>query len=90
MIYLISWVWHNSRFAQGKVSVFDILGAKGVIFEYHLLKKSRIRETRNLLNDADSSTDTKKILLVRQTSPNKQELILHDNFTPFMRQSFKI
>ena len=29
-------------------------------------KKSRIRETKHLSTNADSSTDTKKILLVRQ------------------------
>ena len=32
-------------------------------------KKSFIRDTKNLSTDADSSTDTKKILLVRQNSP---------------------
>ena len=41
------------------------------IFQPHLKsfiyqKKSRIRETEHLFIDADSSTDTKKILLLRQ------------------------
>ena len=33
---------------------------------WQLSKKSRIRKTKNLSTDADSSTDTKKFLLVRQ------------------------
>ena len=38
-------------------------------------KKSRIRETKHLSTGADSSTDTKKILLVRKNSAkNKLEL----------------
>ena len=36
-------------------------------------QKSRIRETKHLSTDADSSTDTKKILLVRQNLPKKKE-----------------
>ena len=35
-------------------------------------KKSRIRETKHLSTDADSSTDTKNILLGRQNSPKKK------------------
>ena len=34
---------------------------------------STIRETKNLLTDADSSTDTKKILLVNQNSQKKNK-----------------
>ena len=34
-------------------------------------KKSRIRETKYLLTDADSSTNTKNIRLVRGNSQNK-------------------
>ena len=40
-------------------------------FPYWEYKKSRIRETKHLSTDADSSTDTKKILLVGQNSPKK-------------------
>ena len=39
--------------------------------------------------DANSSTDTKKILLIRQNSP-KNTIFLHCNFTPFMRKSLQI
>ena len=46
-------------------------------------KKSRIRETKNLSTDADSSTNTKKILLVRQNSPAAV-------LTPFMSKSCQI
>ena len=52
-------------------------------------KKCRIRETKNLSTDADSSTDTKKILLVRQNSP-KNYFFFRDNFTPFMSKTFQI
>ena len=50
-------------------------------------KKSRIRKTKHLSTDADSSTDTKKILLVRQNSSKKK---MQDNFSPFMSQSIQI
>ena len=35
------------------------------------MKKSCIRETKHISNDVDSSTDTKKILLVRKNSPKQ-------------------
>ena len=37
--------------------------------------KSRIRETKHISTNADSSTDTKKILLVRQNLPTKKIII---------------
>ena len=52
-------------------------------------KKSRIRETKHFLTNADSSTNTKKILLVRQNSP-KNNFFPCCNFTPFIRKSFQI
>ena len=39
-------------------------------------EKSRKWETKHLSTDADSNTDTKKILLVRQNLPNKQIFFL--------------
>ena len=51
------------------------------------LKKSRIRETKHLLTDADSSTDTKKSLLVRQNSP-KKKLIFARRFYTLYEQKF--
>ena len=50
-------------------------------------KISRIQETKKLLTDADSSTNTNKILLVVQNLP-KPVFILRNNFTPFMRIFF--
>ena len=38
--------------------------------KYKILKEIRIRETKNLSTNADSSTYTKKILLVRKNLPN--------------------
>ena len=43
----------------------------------------------HLSTDADSSTDTKKILLARQNSP-KTIFFLRSNFTPFMSKSLTI
>ena len=51
--------------------------------------KSRIRETKHLSTNADSSTDTKKSCLqgkIRQ----KTTFLLHGNFTLFMSKSFQI
>ena len=53
------------------------------------LKKSLIRETKNLSTDPDSSPNTKFFLLVRQNLP-KNPLFLCGNFTPFMSKSFQI
>ena len=39
---------------------------------FKVIQKSRIRETKHLSTNADSSTDTKKILLVRQNLPKKK------------------
>ena len=54
----------------------------------NIFKKSRIQETKHLSTVADSSTDTKKILLVRQNSPKLT--FLCGNFTPFISKSFQI
>ena len=55
-----------------------------------LKKKSLIQETKDLLTNADSSTHTKKILLVRQKLLQKK-LFLRSDFTPFLSKSiFKI
>ena len=51
--------------------------------------KSRIQETKHLSTDADSSTDTKKILLVRQ-SFQKKLFFLRGNFSHFISKSFQI
>ena len=55
-------------------------------FESLKTKVFRTQETKNHLTDADSSTDTKKILLVRQKLP----LFLRGNFELFMSTSFHI
>ena len=60
---------------------------KNIFISIEILKKSRIRETKHLSTDADSSTDTKKILLVRQNSP-KNKLFVRGDFTPFINKSF--
>ena len=52
-------------------------------------QKYLIQETKHLSTDADTSTDTKKILLVRQNS-SKIKLFLRDDFTPFMSKSIQI
>ena len=44
-------------------------------------KKSRIRETKHLSTDADSSTDTKKILLLRQKSSKIKKKIAWQFYT---------
>ena len=58
-------------------------------------QKSRVWETKNILTDAVStistisSTDTKKILLLRQNL-SKKKTFFGAVFTPFMRKSFQI
>ena len=52
-------------------------------------KKSCIKETKHFSTDAESSTDTKKILLERQNLM-KFFFLLNCNFTPFMNKSFQI
>ena len=54
-----------------------------------MVKKSRIRKTKHLSTNADRSTNTKKILVVRQNSP-KNKLLVRCNFTPFMSKRFTI
>ena len=49
--------------------------------------KKSIRETLNLSTDEDSSTNTKKNLLVRQNLLNN--FFLCGNFTPFISKIFK-
>ena len=49
------------------------------------IKKKRIRETKNLSTDADSSTDT-KILLVRQNLPKKKPLFFAQKFYTLYEQ----
>ena len=41
------------------------------LWSYNFNWKSRVRETKQLSTDADSSTNTKKIQLVRQNLPRK-------------------
>ena len=49
------------------------------LFSLYIERKSRIRETKHLLTDADISTDTKKI--------NKKKIKkMRDDFTPFMSE----
>ena len=50
-------------------------------------EKSLIRETKNLSTDGDSSTDTKKILLVKQNSPKRRKK-LRSKFTHFYEHTF--
>ena len=54
-------------------------------------KISLVRETKHLSTVADSSTNTKKILLKRQNLPKKKTIFfLRGNFTPFMSKNFQI
>ena len=59
-----------------------------------LQKKSHIWETKHFLTNADSSTDIKKILLVRKNSTKEKkkeiQIKMRGNFTPFISKSFKI
>ena len=48
--------------------------------DYEKKKESGIRETKNLLTDMDSSTDTKKILL-RRNSPKKLTFFVRRFYT---------
>ena len=59
--------YRGGFFRQGSNNYFEIICLCVSSFPWQ--KKSLIRETKNLSTDADSSTDTKKILLVRQNSP---------------------
>ena len=53
--------------------------------------KSRIRKTKNLSTDADITTDTKKILLVRLNLQQQQKnFFLPGNVTPFMSKGCPI
>ena len=45
---------------MSKMQAFEPLGAVLEIKQNEILKKSRIREAKHLLTDADSSTNTKK------------------------------
>ena len=60
------------------------------ISDFHIgYQKSRIQETKHHSTDANSSTDTKKILLVRQNL-SKIKLFLARWFTVFMSKKFQI
>ena len=57
-----------------------------------IIKKIKIKilhtGDKKLFTDADSSTNTKKILLVNQNS--LKNFFLHGNLTPFLSKSFQI
>ena len=53
-------------------------------------QKSRIRETKNLSIDADSSTNTKKILLLRQNSPRRRFYTLYEQKFSNLRRLLSI
>ena len=57
--------------------------------KYKCLKIFCIQETKHCLTDADSSTITKQIRLVKQNLQKKKKKILHSDFIPFMSKSFK-
>ena len=52
-------------------------------------EKSRIRETKQLLTDVDSSTNTKKNPASKAKFAQKKQK-KNINFTPFMTKSFQI
>ena len=54
-----------------------------------MLWKSHIRETKHLSTNADSSTDTKKILLVRQNLP-KTNFFLPGDFRPLSNKNVQM
>ena len=65
---------------------------------YHI-KKNCIRETKHLATDADSSTNTKKILRVRQNSSKKKKIVrwfytlyeqTYSNLRPLLSISFPL
>ena len=51
-------------------------------------EKSRIRETKHLSTNADSSTHTKKILLARLISPKKKKLFFVQRVFTLNKQKF--
>ena len=59
--------------------------ASAIIF---LHKKSGIRETKHLSTNADTSTDTKKILLVKQNLAKKIEIKIVWRFYTIYEQKF--
>ena len=74
LIFVFSKNWESCPDPTTTTSTMSRSGWTGEIWsKTNLLKwrekKSRTRETKHLSTDADSSTDTKKILLVRQNSP---------------------
>ena len=61
----------------------------GLPFRQRQWKNPAYGRKKHLSTDADSTTDTKKIMLVRQNW-SKKKLFLRDNFTPFMHKSIHI
>ena len=73
---------------------FDVCYKVNQRISTFLQKISHIWETKHFLTNADSSTDIKKILLVRKNSTKEKkkeiQIKMRGNFTPFISKSFKI
>ena len=84
---------HNGLVQQDRNKKSDKNFTQSLIARSYLFpfveEKSRIQETKHLSTNADSSTNTKKILLVRQNSSTKK-LLLRVNLTTFISKSFQI
>ena len=74
--------WTNRRVLM----CFSKITQKPIKFQQ---KKFHLRETKNLSTNADSSTITKKILLIRQNSPKNTFFFARGDFTTFMSKVFK-
>ena len=62
----------------------------GCIVQCEVVSVQRIREIKNLLTNADSSTDTKKNLASKAKFAKKKTIFLRSNLTPFISKSFQI
>ena len=81
----VVWLPHAGIYQIWSLSAVNIKHC----FQYFFSFKYRIQETKHLSTNADTYTDTKKILLVRQMSPLFFSFLRSD-FTPFKSKRFQI
>ena len=75
--------------SQISTDICDINGQNRQNYQQHLVFKIPHEETLNLLTHADSSTDTKKIQLVRQNSQKKKNFFYAAILHPLGGKVFK-
>ena len=69
-------------------SFFSTERMKTILLLAFIKKQFRIQETKHLSTDSDSSTNTKKIQLIRQNSP--KTIFLRGGFRPFMSKTLNL